>query len=1229
MRRPIIAVLTTSLIGVLAPSIPASAEECTITVQDSNTEVHGTEGPDVICVLGDNNTIYAGGGGDLIVDSGTGNRIYLEDGNDIYDGTGADSSFVDGGSGNDAITGTPGDDELSGGIGDDDLIGGEGIDSLNGGDGIDELQGGPGNDQLVGETGDDILDGGDGNDSLSGGDGNDSLVGGIGGDSLQGGPGSDTLAGNAGNDSLMGEVGSDNLSGGDGDDILVGGENLDVLDGGIGLNKCDYTDNETKVSSCIYDDAPPKLEGVTFTSPNWNSTESTVDITLTLRVTDDIGIRNGRIVCDRPATGDLPPHRLMELEIWGTSIVNLPLSSTLVSSSVQGPTTDRTYVIVLRAIRGTPPGSYNCFVHFLDSMLNGAATDFAPAFTVVRDEGVFDDDAPVVTLDSFSPQPLDSSNSDTKVTVRLHVEDATGVHSGQFQCSTNIKGNWFEVMNLGWGPDTPAVSRSATRVDLQFEFILRKDTMPGSYSCGGHQADVLGNHAVRGDVATFVVVNDALNRDNEPPAVVSGSISPTSVDVGSRDQEVTLSWRLTDATQLGWGYVACVSGTRKILDGVWGFGFVQDYAGRELHPVTTGTPQDMTVTLPLKIPFGTYPGKYTCGISASDILQQWGSAEFGVVVVDRTPPGMPTAPSNLVFEPNPARPSEGTLNWSAPADMGSPALYDYEVEVSRNGTTWTALSDPLSSTPSRSITNLVAGSNYWFRVRGDNGGNVVPGSPGATWSQPVMITTPDPLAPSAPKDIVLSNLAANSVSMSWSTPEYDGGSALTNYRITLSRDGGESWNVVPRATSTSRTTNVTGLAPGTEYLVRIAAINAAGAGEVATGTFTTLTSLPAAPTALAAKDISSTTLSLEWGLPESNGGIAITDYRVEFSSNNGSTWNVIAHDPTPALSFAVNGLTRGASYRFRVAAVNANGVGAWSTVVNVTTSADVPSAPASISSSSVTSNSAQVNWAAPINNGGSAITGYAVATSRDSGETWSELSLVGSSTRSLRISGMAPGSAYLVRVQAINGVGRSEPAQTGLTTNPGLAPPPGGLTAGDISTTALTLSWDLPLSNGGSPITDYRIEVSSNGTRFTAIRHTASNNRAFRVTGLRPGTAYSFRVSTVTSLGAGTASAIIRVVTVGNPPSPPTSLSVSSRRGVYTLSWRAATASGGSPVRNYVVEVSLDGGATWQEVSKPVSTSRTLRLNGLLRRTTYNVRVIAVNDIGPSSPSQILTFTTG
>jgi hypothetical protein len=61
---------------------------------------------------------------------------------------------------------------------------------------------------------------------------------------------------------------------------------------------------------------------------------------------------------------------------------------------------------------------------------------------------------------------------------------------------------------------------------------------------------------------------------------------------------------------------------------------------------------------------------------------------------------------------------------------------------------------------------------------------------------------------------------------------------------------------------------------------------------------------------------------LSWSAPESDGGAAITDYLVEFSSNGGVAWSTFDDGVSTALTATVTGLSDATSYEFRVSAQN-------------------------------------------------------------------------------------------------------------------------------------------------------------------------------------------------------------------------------------------------------------------------------------------------------------------
>lgn len=69
---------------------------------------------------------------------------------------------------------------------------------------------------------------------------------------------------------------------------------------------------------------------------------------------------------------------------------------------------------------------------------------------------------------------------------------------------------------------------------------------------------------------------------------------------------------------------------------------------------------------------------------------------------------------------------------------------------------------------------------------------------------------------------------------------------------------------------------------------------------------------------------------VSWTAPDSDGGSAITDYGVEWSTDGGTTWNPASMCTGAATTCTVTGLRNGTDYVFHVSATNANGTGPWS-----------------------------------------------------------------------------------------------------------------------------------------------------------------------------------------------------------------------------------------------------------------------------------------------------------
>ena len=92
---------------------------------------------------------------------------------------------------------------------------------------------------------------------------------------------------------------------------------------------------------------------------------------------------------------------------------------------------------------------------------------------------------------------------------------------------------------------------------------------------------------------------------------------------------------------------------------------------------------------------------------------------------------------------------------------------------------------------------------------------------------------------------------------------------------------------------------------------------------------------------------------------------------------------------------------------------------------------------------------------------------------------------------------------------------------TASCNSPSTPQPPTGLTATTVSSSQINLSWTAPSNNGGSAITGYKIEKSTDGgtTWSTIVSNTGSTSTTYSDTGLAASTTYAYRVSAINSVG--------------------------------------------------------------------------------------------------------------
>jgi hypothetical protein len=362
---------------------------------------------------------------------------------------------------------------------------------------------------------------------------------------------------------------------------------------------------------------------------------------------------------------------------------------------------------------------------------------------------------------------------------------------------------------------------------------------------------------------------------------------------------------------------------------------------------------------------------------------------------------------------------------------------------------------------------------------------------------------------------------------------------------------------------------------------------------------------PSAPLNLTA-NASPGQIDLAWQAPSSSGSAAITGYRIYRGTTSGT--ETLLTTVGNVLAFNDTGLTGGATRFYQVSALN-GAEGPRSNEVSGTTP-PVPGVPRNVATTGG-ADRITVSWQAPLDDGGSAVTGYKVYRGSSAGSETLFAAL--GNVASFIDTPLATGVTFFYRVSArnANGDGPLSLSVAGRTTTPPSAPlnPAAIPSAGRIDVT-----WSAPSNNGGTAISSYRIYRGPDGASLS-LRGTAAG-LAFGDVSLPAGTTFFYAVSAVNAAGEGPLSAVVSATTPVPPAAPANVLAQpGSGIGQIRITWSPPPSNGGSPVTKYQIYRADMLIAT---INAPVSTFTD---SGRQVLQSYTYRVSASNAVGEGAKS--------
>ena len=601
------------------------------------------------------------------------------------------------------------------------------------------------------------------------------------------------------------------------------------------------------------------------------------------------------------------------------------------------------------------------------------------------------------------------------------------------------------------------------------------------------------------------------------------------------------------------------------------------------------------------------------------------------------------------------------VSWTSPtnADTGGSPVTGFKIQWKLNSdadwntNTYTEIDDDDNQSPYTIEGVLTNGTKYDVRVIAVNinGDSRESGSATGTPSK----------KPNPPTGVDITDYGDGWLEVTWNavTGTGTGGSDIKNY-IVQWKSGTDDYDTTNQGTPTESPYRITSLKNGTEYTVRVLAVNetypndpSADPGDGTNEDKETPRTKPKPPTGVNIKDYGDGFLKVGWTAPEDNGGSALASFKMQWKSGSDTfddaatdsrEQTVAAVSGTTAYETTISNLTNGTKYTVQVLAVNGNrasdNISDSSNTASGTPST-TPDAPKSVTITNEGDRTLTVTWEPPGEIGGLAITNYKVQWMDEDDTDWtSPANDKGATDRSHVIRDLTNGEIYTVQVFAKNANGYSnQPGQ--VTGRPSKKPnPPTDVKVSAHGDKWLEVTWTEPEDKGGLPTT-YIVQWKPDGEEYDeqSRQHTSATS-PHRITSLLNGTEYTVHVLAENARGKSDTSN----QPTGTPmtkPQPPTDVSIAGfGNKSLTVAWTAPTGiegTGGSPITGFKIQWKLNSEADWDtntytEIDDDDGQSPYTIEEVLTNGTMYDVRVLAVNDNdnvddNTSDPSDAATGT--
>ncbi len=508
-------------------------------------------------------------------------------------------------------------------------------------------------------------------------------------------------------------------------------------------------------------------------------------------------------------------------------------------------------------------------------------------------------------------------------------------------------------------------------------------------------------------------------------------------------------------------------------------------------------------------------------------------------------------------------PTTVNLSWNPPQYNGSSAITGYKIEYKTPTTSYSSWPNITPGNVTKyNVTGLTTGTSYIFRVSAINAIGTGNPSPESVATPTSSSSPPKNIPPNPPTGLVATASSGTQVNLSWNPPTSNGGYPVSGYKILYNLDSGSFATLISNTGTTATAYSHTGLSAGHTYTYQVFAINSAGTSNgsnTASAVPTFVSTAPYPPAGLVASTASPTSISLSWTTPSNDGGSPIIGYKIEAKIGTAAYTVLVSNTGTTSTSYVNSGLITGTTYTYRVSAINSIGTSGPSNEASATPAQTLT--PTGVTAVAVSPTEIDLSWIAPSQTYGQSIGGYRIDQKFSAGSFATIVDNTGQTT-SYQIKNLITGKAYTFVVVALfteggssnpspevsatptstsSTSGTSTGTSTGTgtgTTSTALPDSPTGLNLTKASPTSVMISWITPSNNGKPSITGYKIEYKIDTGAWTTLVSNTGITNSYLHTGILEGS-YTYRVSSINSVGTGNPSAVASITLVHNVSTSP------------------------------------------------------------------------------------------